>query len=76
MAFVTVDAEIDLDDIKDEIRNEFCNELDCLCPSLITSNTDKIKKLITEHEKELYVYTTKSNITLEDVVKKLKDIIE
>ena len=76
MSYVTVDAEIDLDDLKDEIRDEFCNEFDCLCPSLIASYTDEIKELITELEKELYVYTTKSNITLEDIVKKLKDIIE
>lgn len=76
MSYVTVDAEIDLDDLKDEIRNEFCNEFDCLCPRLLTSYEDKIKELISELKKELYVYTTKSNITIEDIIRKLKNIIE
>lgn len=76
MATVNVDVDIDLADIEDDIENEYCNEINCLCPNLWNNYKEEIENLISELENELYFYTTKSNITLEDVVKKLKDIIE
>lgn len=76
MATVSVDVNIDLSELEDDIEDEYCNECNCLCPDLWNSYKEEIENLISELEKELYFYTTKSNITLEDVVKKLKDIIE
>jgi len=78
MAYATVNVDIDvnLSEIEDVIQNEYCNELSCLCPSLYKNIREEIEDLISELENELYFYTTKSNITLEDVVKKLKYIIE
>ena len=76
MATVSVDVDIDLADIEDDIQEEYCNNCNCLCPDLWKDYKEEIENLISELEKELYFYTTKSNITLEDVVKKLKDIIE
>lgn len=34
MATVSVDVDIDLADIEDDIENEYCNESNCLCPDL------------------------------------------
>ena len=76
MATVSVDVDIDLADIKDDIQEEYCNKCNCLCPDLWKDYKEEIENLILELENELYFYTTKSNITLEDVVKKLKYIIE
>lgn len=76
MATVNVGVDIDLSELEDDIKDEYCNECNCLCPDLWNSYKEEIENLISELEKELYFYTTKSNITLEDVVKKLKDIIE
>lgn len=76
MVTVSVDVDIDLADIENDIENEYCNESNCLCPNLWNNYKEEIKNLISELENELYFYTTKSNITLEDVVKKLKYIIE
>lgn len=76
MATVSVDVDIDLSELEDDIQEEYCNKCNCLCPDLWKDYKEEIENLISELEKELYFYTTKSNITLEDVVKKLKDIIE
>lgn len=76
MTTVSVEVDIDLADIEDDIENEYCNENNCLCPNLWNNHKEEIENLISELENEMYFYTTKSNITLEDVVKKLKDIIE
>ena len=76
MATVSVDVDIDLADIEDDIQVEYCYNCNCLCPDLWKDYKEEIENLISELENELYFYTTKSNITLEDVVKKLKDIIE
>lgn len=76
MATVSVDVDIDLSELEDDIENEYCNECNCLCPDLWNNYKGEIENLISELENELYFYTTKSNITIEDVVRKLKDIIE
>ena len=76
MATVSVDVDIDLSELEDDIQEEYCNKCNCLCPVLWKDYKEEIENLISELENELYFYTTKSNITLEDVVKKLKDIIE
>lgn len=76
MATVSVDVDIDLSELEDDIQEEYCNKCNCLYPDLWKDYKEEIENLISELEKELYFYTTKSNITLEDVVKKLKDIIE
>lgn len=76
MATVSVDVNIDLSELEDDIQEEYCNKCNCLCPDLWKDYKEEIENLISELENELYFYTTKSNITLEDVVKKLKDIIE
>lgn len=76
MATVSVDVDIDLSELEDNIQEEYCNKCNCLCPDLWKDYKEEIENLISELENELYFYTTKSNITLEDVVKKLKYIIE
>lgn len=76
MATVSVDVDIDLSELEDDIQEEYCNKCNCLCPDLWKDYKEEIENLISELENELYFYTTKSNITLEDVVKKLKYIIE
>ena len=76
MATVNVEVDIDLSELEDDIEDEYCNERNCLCHDLWNNYKEEIENLISELENELYFYTTKSNITLEDVVKKLKDIIE
>ena len=83
MATVNVNVDIDLSELEDDIQEEYCNKCNCLCPDLwkdykeeIENLISEIENLISELENELYFYTTKSNITLEDVVKKLKYIIE
>lgn len=76
MAIVSVDVDIDLSELEDDIQEKYCNKCNCLCPDLWKDYKEEIENLISELENELYFYTTKSNITLEDVVKKLKDIIE
>lgn len=76
MATVSVDVDIDLSELEDDIKEEYCNKCNCLCPDLWKDYKEEIENLISELENELYFYTTKSNITLEDVVKKLKYIIE
>ena len=76
MATVSVDVDIDLSELEDDIQEEYCNKCNCLCPDLWKDYKEEIENLISELENELYFYTTKSNIILEDVVKKLKDIIE
>ena len=76
MAAVSVDVDIDLSELEDDIQEEYCNKCNCLCPDLWKDYKEEIENLISELENELYFYTTKSNITLEDVVKKLKYIIE
>lgn len=76
MATVSVDVDIDLSELEDDIQEEYCNKCNCLCPDLWKDYKEEIENLISELENELYFYTTKSNINLEDVVKKLKYIIE
>ena len=76
MATVSVDVDIDLSELEDDIQEEYCNKCNCLCPDLWKDYKEEIENLISELENELYFYTTESNITLEDVVKKLKYIIE
>lgn len=76
MATVSVDVDIDLSELEDDIQEEYCNKCNCLCPDLRKDYKEEIENLISELEKELYFYTTKSDITLEDIVKKLKYIIE
>lgn len=70
---VTVEVEVDLSDIESDVfeyaeRNGYVKEEDVVW-------REEIKDLIEELEKEIYIYTTKSDITLEDVVARLKELL-
>ena len=70
---VTVEVDVDLSDIESDVfeyaeRNGYVKEEDVVY-------SEDIKELIEELEKEIYIYTTKSDITLEDVVARLKELL-
>lgn len=70
---VTVEVEVDLSEIESDVfeyaeRNGYVKEEDVVW-------REEIKDLIEELEKEIYIYTTKSDITLEDVVARLKELL-
>lgn len=70
---VTVEVEVDLSDIESDVfeyaeRNGYVKEEDVVW-------REEIKDLIEELEKEIYIYTTKSDIKLEDVVARLKELL-
>lgn len=70
---VTVEVDVDLSDIESDVfeyaeRNGYVKEEDVVY-------REDIKELIEELEKEIYIYTTKSDITLEDVVARLKELL-
>ena len=70
---VTVEVEVDLSDIESDVfeyaeRNGYVKEEDVVW-------REEIKDLIEELEKEIYIYTTKSDVTLEDVVARLKELL-
>lgn len=71
--FNTITVEVDLSDYEDEVfeyaeNNGYIKEEDVIY-------REDIKELIEELEKEIYIYTTKSDITLEDVVARLKELL-
>lgn len=70
---VTVEVEVDLSKIESDVfeyaeQNGYVKEEDVVW-------REEIKDLIEELEKEIYIYTTKSDITLEDVVARLKELL-
>lgn len=70
---VTVEVDVDLSEIESDVfeyaeRNGYVKEEDVVW-------REEIKDLIEELEKEIYIYTTKSDITLEDVVVRLKELL-
>lgn len=70
---VTVEVDVDLSEIESDVfeyaeRNGYVKEEDVVW-------REEIKDLIEELEKEIYIYTTKSDITLEDVVARLKELL-
>ena len=52
MATVSVDVDIDLADIEDDIQEEYCNKCNCLCPDLWKDYKEEIENLISELENE------------------------
>jgi hypothetical protein len=70
---VTVEVDVDLSEIESDVfeyaeRNGYVKEEDVVW-------REEIKDLIEDLEKEIYIYTTKSDITLEDVVARLKELL-
>lgn len=70
---VTVEVDVDLSEIESDVfeyaeRNGYVKEEDVVW-------REEIKDLIEELEKEIYIYTTKSDVTLEDVVARLKELL-
>ena len=70
--FNTITVEVDLSDYEDEVfeyaeDNGYVKEEDTL-------DKTELEDLINDIEKELYIYTTKS-MTLEDVLRRLKELL-
>lgn len=69
---VTVEVEVDLSDIENDVF-EYAEQNGYV---KVDETIDKydIEEIINDIEKELYIYTTKS-MTLEDVLRRLKELI-
>ena len=70
--FNTITVEVDLEDYEDDVfeyaeQNGYVKE-DCMIDKC------DINEIIEDIEKELYIYTTKS-MTLEDVLRRLKELL-
>ena len=70
--FNTITVEVDLEDYEDDIF-EYAEQNGYV---KVDETIDKydIEELISDIEKELYIYTTKS-MTLEDVLRRLKELL-
>ena len=69
---ITVEVEVDLEDIENDVfeyaeQNGYVKEDSMIHPC-------DINEIIEEIEKELYIYTTKT-MTLEDVLRRLKELL-
>lgn len=72
-----IEVEVDLSDYEDEVF-EYAEDNGYILKSDYEDDyilKSEIKDLIDELEKELYIYTTKSITTVEQVVDKLKELI-
>lgn len=70
---VTVKVKVDLSEIESDVF-EYAEDHGYVKEEDVVYRED-IKELIEELEKEIYIYTTKSDITLEDVVARLKELL-
>lgn len=64
---------VDLSDYEDEVF-EYAEDNGYVSPDDVICKED-LQEIIDELEKEIYIYTTKSDITLEDVVNRLKELL-
>lgn len=70
--FNTITVEVDLSDYEDEVF-EYAEDNGYVKEDSMIDKFE-LNEIIEEIEKELYIYTTKS-MTLEDVLRKLKELI-
>jgi hypothetical protein len=69
---VTVEVEVDLSDIESDVF-EYAEDHGYVKEDCMIDKCD-LNEIIEDIEKELYIYTTKS-MTLEDVLRRLKELL-